>query len=171
MKFAQFALLIFAIIVALTSVVEAGKKKPSKKPSRKPTQVVRWNKKMSGVSTWFNGHDLKGAACYGNLMGNSNVNARDNWHIGAVHMASYVKGNRGACFECAKITRGKKSIIVRIIDDCASCKPNQIDLTASAFKALAPLRVGVIKTTYEFIRCPSRGSAMKWPKSPAVKKN
>ncbi|KAG0091581.1 hypothetical protein BGZ93_011321 [Podila epicladia] len=166
MKIAQFALLIFAIVLAIASTVEAGKKK---KPSRKPTQVVRWNKKMSGVSTWFNGHDLKATACYGNLMGNSHVNAADGWHIGAVHMASYVKSYRGACFECAKISVGKKSIIVRIIDDCAGCKPNQIDLTASAFKALAPLSKGVIKTTYEFVRCPS--SNLKWPKSPAVRKN
>lgn len=60
MKIAQFALLVFAIVLAIASTVEAGKKK---KPSKKPTQVVRWNKKMSGVSTWFNGHDLKGVSC------------------------------------------------------------------------------------------------------------
>ncbi|KAF9319337.1 hypothetical protein BG003_009418 [Podila horticola] len=158
MKLAQFTLLIFAVVVAIVSTVEA-----------KRTQVVRWNKKMSGLSTWFNGHDLKSTACYGNLLGNSHVNAQDGWHIGAVHMDYYVKGYKAACFECAKISYGKKSIIVRIIDDCAGCKPNQIDLTASAFKALAPLSQGVVKTTYEFVRCPS--SHLKWPKSPVVRKN
>lgn len=102
-------------------------------------------------------------------MGNSHVNAGDGWHIGAVHMASYVKGEKGVCFECAKISANGRSVIVRIIDDCAGCKPNQIDLTASAFKVLAPLSQGVVKTTYQFIRCPS--SNLKWPKSPSIKKN
>jgi hypothetical protein len=103
-------------------------------------------------------------------MGNSNVNAKDSWYIGAVHMRHYKGGERAACFECAKITYGKRSIVVRIIDDCAGCKPNQIDLTASAFKALAPLSKGVIKTSYQFVRCPSRGN-LKWPKSPRARKN
>jgi expansin (peptidoglycan-binding protein) len=101
-------------------------------------------------------------------MGNSHVNAGDSWMIGAVHMKHYKGGDRTACFECAKITAGKRSIVVRIIDDCANCAPDQIDLTASAFKKLAPLRQGVVKTTYEFVRCPSRGN-LKWPKSPKVK--
>lgn len=48
MKFAQFALLIAALIVAIASTAEG-----------KATQNVRWNKKVSGRSTWFNGHDLK----------------------------------------------------------------------------------------------------------------
>ncbi|KAF9918557.1 hypothetical protein BX616_007857 [Lobosporangium transversale] len=125
---------------------------------------------MNGVSTWFNGHDLKGAACYGTLLGNSHVDAKDGWYIGAVRMKHYVGGYRAACFECARITSGRRSIIVRIIDDCAGCKPNQIDLTASAFKALAPLSRGVIHTKYEFIRCPSRGN-LKWPKSPKARSN
>ncbi|KAI1314526.1 hypothetical protein EDD11_002042 [Mortierella claussenii] len=155
-----------AMIVALVSVsvVEAGKKQHG------PTQTVRFNKKMSGKSTWFNGHDLKATACYGDLMGNSHVNAGDSWHIAAVHMASYKNGENAACFECAKITANRRSVIVRIIDDCAACAPNQIDLTASAFKLLAPLSQGVVKTTYEFVRCPQRGN-LKWPKSPSPRKH
>ncbi|KAK3844941.1 MAG: hypothetical protein J3R72DRAFT_521660 [Linnemannia gamsii] len=124
MKFAQLAILLVALVIALTSVVEASKKKS-------PTQTVRFGKKLSGKSTWFNGHDLKAVACYGDLL-------------------------------------GKRSIVVRIIDDCAGCAPNQVDLTATAFKKLAPLNQGVVKTTYEFVRCPSKGN-LKWPKSPKVK--
>ncbi|KAF9112013.1 hypothetical protein BGX27_004129 [Mortierella sp. AM989] len=161
MKFSQLSILIMVMVVALVSIVEAGRR-------RKPTQKIRLNKRLSGKSTWFNGHDLKAAACYGVLMGNSHVNAGDGWHIGAVHMGHYVGREKAACFECAKITHGRRSVIVRIIDDCAGCAPNQIDLTASAFKILAPLRQGVVKTTYEFVRCPSRGH-LKWPKSPSVR--
>ncbi|KAI7816982.1 RlpA-like double-psi beta-barrel-protein domain-containing protein-containing protein [Gamsiella multidivaricata] len=110
----------------------------------------------------------KQVACYGDLLGNSHVNAGDSWHIAAVHMAHYKGGEKTACFECAKITSGRRSVIVRIIDDCAGCAPNQIDLTASAFKILAPLSQGVVKTTYQFVRCPSRGN-LKWPKSPKIR--
>ncbi|KAF9081461.1 hypothetical protein BGX29_003831 [Mortierella sp. GBA35] len=171
MKFAQLCVFLLILVIALATIVEAGSKKKSKskKPKRRnPTQTVQWNKKRDGKSTWFNGHDLKGAACYGNLMGNSHVNAKDDWMIGAVHMNHYKGGDRTACFECAKITSKKGTIIVRIIDDCAGCAPNQIDLTAEAFKKLAPLDMGVVKTKYEFIRCPSRGN-LKWPKSPKAK--
>ncbi|KAF9283853.1 hypothetical protein BGZ68_005064 [Mortierella alpina] len=162
MKFAQLSILLVALVIALISAVEAGKRKP-----RGPSQTIRFGRKLKGKSTWFNGHDLKGASCYGNLMGNSNVNAKDDWHIAAVKMSHYKGGLRSACFECARITNGKRSIVVRIIDECAGCAPNQIDLTASAFKALAPLSQGVVHTTYEFIKCPSRG--LKWPKSPRAK--
>ncbi|KAF9430091.1 hypothetical protein BGZ94_008381 [Podila epigama] len=169
MKFARIALLMFILVVAIASTVDAGKKK--KKTTKKGSLVVRWNKKQSGISTWFTGSHLKGAACYGNLMGNSHVNAKDNWHIGAVNINTFAKGYKGVCFECAKVSYGKRSVVVRIIDGCSSCKPNHIDLTASAFKTLAPLSKGVIKMTYEFVRCPSGGSLAKWPQSPKVKKN
>ncbi|KAF8935458.1 RlpA-like double-psi beta-barrel-protein domain-containing protein-containing protein [Dissophora ornata] len=157
MQFSQISIFIFAAVVAiLATTVEAG-------------QNVKWGKAAAGKSTWFNGHDLKGVACYGDLENNSNVNAQDSWHIAAVHMASYTGGERAACFECVKITANRRSVVVRIIDDCAGCAPNQIDLTASAFKILAPLSQGVVKTSYEFVRCPTSG--IKWPKSPAPKSN
>ncbi|KAF9271388.1 hypothetical protein BGZ88_006237, partial [Linnemannia elongata] len=60
MKSAQLAILLVAIVATLLSIVEA-----------KPTQTVHFGKKHSGKSTWFNGHDLKAVACYGDLMGNS----------------------------------------------------------------------------------------------------
>jgi len=160
MKFAQLSVLIMAMVIAVLSIVEAKKSKA--------TQVVKFGKKTSGKSTWFEGHDLKAVACYGDLEGNSNVNAGDSWHIGAVHMNYYKGGEKAACFECAKITSGRRSVVVRIIDDCAGCAPNQIDLTASAFKELAPLSQGVVHTVYEWVRCPSNGN-LKWPKSPKVK--
>ncbi|KAI1319062.1 hypothetical protein EDD11_004951 [Mortierella claussenii] len=137
----------------MTSTAEAG-------------QSVRRGKAVKGKSTWFNGHDLKGAACYGNLL-NKNVNAQDSWHIAAVRFSSFSGGQNAVCFECVKIKAGSKSIVARIIDDCTGCSANQIDLTASAFKSLAPLGKGVVNMSYEFIRCPSSGS--NWPNTPPSK--
>ncbi|KAK3819785.1 MAG: RlpA-like double-psi beta-barrel-protein domain-containing protein-containing protein [Benniella sp.] len=155
MRFTHSMLFIaFAVLVVFTALAEA-------------RESVKRGKIRSGKSTWFEGHHLKDSACYG-ILKNKRVDAKDHWHIGAVHMKSYTKGVRGACFECVKITANRRSVIVRIIDDCATCAPNQIDLTSSAFKILAPLKQGIVKIKYEFIRCPSRGS-LKWPSSPAPK--
>ncbi|KAG0307336.1 hypothetical protein BGZ98_000511 [Dissophora globulifera] len=154
MHLAQLSVLIFGAVIALmATAVEAG-------------QSIKFGQTKSGKSTWFNGRDLKGAACYGDLQ-NKNVNAQDSWHIAAVHMASYSGNEKSACFECVKITANKRSVIARIIDDCAGCSASQIDLTASAFKILAPLSQGVVKTQYQFVRCPTSG--IKWPSSPAPK--
>ncbi|KAF9357199.1 hypothetical protein BGX26_004072 [Mortierella sp. AD094] len=150
MHFTQLSILVIAAILAiLTATAEAG-------------QNVKIGKSQKGKSTWFNGHDLKDVACYGDLE-NKNVNAKDGWHIGAVHMKSYSKGEKDACFQCAKITANRRSVVVRVIDDCAGCAPNQIDLTASAFKILAPLSQGVVTTTYEWVKCPKSSF---WPSSP-----
>ncbi|KAF9171121.1 hypothetical protein BGX21_006892 [Mortierella sp. AD011] len=154
MHFSRFSILVIvAVLAILTATVEA-------------SQKVKIGKKQSGKSTWFNGHDLKGAACYGDLE-DKNVNAKDNWRIGAVHMKSFSGGEKSACFQCAKITANKHSVVVRIIDDCAGCASNQIDLTSSAFKILAPLSKGVVKTTFQWVKCPSGGKF--WPSSPKPK--
>ncbi|KAG0046385.1 hypothetical protein BGZ83_008439 [Gryganskiella cystojenkinii] len=166
MKFSQLSALLMVMTMAIVSVVVEASDFKGKHGA---TNTVKFGHKIKGLSTWFNGHDLRGAACYGDLENNSNVNAADSWHIGAVHMKFYKGGEKTACFECAKITAGRRSVIVRIIDDCAGCAPNQIDLTATAFKALAPLSQGIVHTVYQFVRCPSSGSALKWPKSPKVK--
>ncbi|KAF8954389.1 hypothetical protein BGZ46_002937, partial [Entomortierella lignicola] len=108
------------------------------------------------------------ASCYSNLL-SQNKDAKDSWHIAAVHMSSYTGGLKAACFECAMITANRRSVVVRIIDECAGCAPNQIDLTKSAFTILAPLVQGVVNTTYQFIKCPSGGSF--WPSSPSPKSN
>lgn len=108
------------------------------------------------------------SACYG-ILKNKRVDAKDNWHIAAVRMKTITRGINAACFECAKVSANGRSVIVRIIDDCATCTPDHIDLTSSAFKILAPLKQGIVKIKYEFVKCPTRGN-LKWPSSPAPKK-
>ncbi|KAG0055301.1 hypothetical protein BGZ83_009059 [Gryganskiella cystojenkinii] len=130
-------------------------------------QSVKFGKTFSGKNTWFAGKDARSVACYGDLEGNSNVNVNDAWHIGAVNLNSYSGGEKAACFECAKITYKRRSVIVRIIDDCQGCASNQIDLSKSAFSSLASLSVGVINSQVQWVKCPSKG--IKWPSSPKVK--
>lgn len=130
-------------------------------------QSVKFGKSFNGKNTWFAGKDAQSVACYGDLENNSNVNAQDSWHIAAVNMDSYSGGEKSACFECAKITYKKRSVIVRIVDDCQGCASNQMDLSKSAFDSLAPLSVGEINTKIQWVKCPSKG--IKWPTSPKIK--
>ncbi|KAF9977789.1 hypothetical protein BGZ73_004856 [Actinomortierella ambigua] len=125
--------------------------------------TVRNGRSVNGMSTWFDGSHLKGAACYGNLM-NRNVNARDGWHIAAVNFATFRGGQREACFKCARVSHKGRSIDVRIIDGCRSCKRGHIDLTKSAFKTIAPLRQGVAKVKIQWIPCTKKPKF--WPSSP-----
>ncbi|KAG0228601.1 hypothetical protein BGW42_002091 [Actinomortierella wolfii] len=126
--------------------------------------TVKNGRSVSGRSTWFDGNHLKGAACYGRLM-NRNVNAKDNWHIAAVNFKYFKNKDKGACFKCARVSNGKRSVNVRIIDGCSSCGRGHIDLTKSAFKKLAPLKQGVVKVKTTWIPCPKDPKG-KWPSSP-----
>ncbi|KAF9428004.1 hypothetical protein BGZ94_003641 [Podila epigama] len=153
MKFIHFSALVLATILAFILSTEAASN-------------IQYGKKFSGKSTWFNGKDAHGSACYGKLQ-NKNVDAKDSWHIAAVNPSAYNGKEKAVCFECARVTYNKRSIIVRVIDTCRSCDKNQFDLTTSAFKALAPLKQGVIKMQYEFVRCPTKD--IKWPSSPKPK--
>ncbi|KAF9586082.1 hypothetical protein BGW38_009919 [Lunasporangiospora selenospora] len=151
----QVATIVLALALMLAPSVEAA-------PTLQSASVGR---KMSGKSTWYYGNDISVPACYGNIVHDYSIFVQDSWHIGAVHMDSYAGGQRSTCFQCAKVTHGQRSVIVRLIDHCPGCAPNHIDLTLGAFESLASRDTGVIDIQYEFVACPTGGS--KWPSSPA----
>lgn len=81
--------------------------------------------------TWYASNDLKDPAC-----GNGKWDPTNGNHIGAV-----VKGwDKGpSCGDFIRLCNPKVSrcVRVRIVDQCAGCKNNHVDLTKSAFKRLA----------------------------------
>lgn len=91
--------------------------------------------------TWYASHDLKNPQC-----GDGSWNPTNNAHIGAV-MAGWEGGP--SCGEFVHLCKGEdKCLRVRIVDKCAGCKKNHVDLTKSAFKQLDPnhsLDTGVVK--------------------------
>ncbi|KAJ6583739.1 hypothetical protein B0H10DRAFT_2039833 [Mycena sp. CBHHK59/15] len=50
----------------------------------------------------------------------------------------------------ATVKHGGKSIQVQIVDRCASCEENDIDLTPTAFAALADVSLGRTNVTWQF---------------------
>ncbi|KAF9095366.1 hypothetical protein BGX29_000888 [Mortierella sp. GBA35] len=159
MQFNKLTILVLAAFLAILSITTTEAVK------------IEFGKKYSGKATWFDGSDAEDVACYG-ILENKDVNAQDKWHIAAMNLKQWTGGVKAACFECVRVSSGSRSVIARIIDDCSSCAKGHIDLTLAAFTKLAPKKQGVIKNLkFEFVRCPSSGSNMKWPKSPAVKKS
>ncbi|KDN40526.1 hypothetical protein K437DRAFT_188357 [Tilletiaria anomala UBC 951] len=80
--------------------------------------------------TWYASNDLKNPQC-----GNGKWNPHNGNHIGAV-MAGWDGGPK--CGEFIDLCRGNACVSVRIVDKCAGCGKNHVDLTKSAFKRLSP---------------------------------
>jgi len=82
--------------------------------------------------TWYTGHDMDDPYCWpqGGFQPRANMLVAAvaiNWH-GKPKCKSYVQ-----------LKRGSHSVIVRVVDMCAGCKPNNVpwfDLSERAFKAL-----------------------------------
>ncbi|KAI8990832.1 RlpA-like double-psi beta-barrel-protein domain-containing protein-containing protein [Mycotypha africana] len=103
-------------------------------------------------ATWYNGADLKHAACYGRK-GLPKYSAHEDDMVGAMAMKGYEQ-----CYKCMKITNEKhknRHIVVKIVDQCAGCKRNKhIDLTPRAFKKLADLNDGIVEISWKEVDCP-----------------
>ncbi|KAI8971415.1 hypothetical protein BDF20DRAFT_884406 [Mycotypha africana] len=109
--------------------------------------------------TWYNGQDLKKAACFTGRNGAPRVDAHVHDMIGAMAMHGFEQ-----CNKCMRITNNRaksKKVVVQIIDKCAACKVGSaIDLTPGAFKKLAPggdLGLGVLDITFKPVKCPTGG--------------
>ncbi|CAG8744307.1 4050_t:CDS:2, partial [Gigaspora margarita] len=96
------------------------------------------------------GDVLKNAFCYGNGHLPS-YNAKPSDMIGAMKMSG-----TSMCYKCVEIRCGSKSIIVKIIDACPTCgSSNDIDLTKSAFRELAPPVKGIVTINWRLLKsCP-----------------
>lgn len=60
----------------------------------------------------------------------------------------------GGCGGYLQVTAGKKTITVKIDNQCPECKPGHLDLTDEAFARLAPLGKGVVPISYRIVTDP-----------------
>lgn len=92
-----------------------------------------WKKNVQ--ITWYAAHDLLNPQC-GN--GGGNWQPTNSCHIGAV-VKNWDDGPQ--CGEFVKLCNKEADnhcVLVRVIDKCAGCGENHVDLTKSAFKKLSP---------------------------------
>ncbi|PWN20428.1 hypothetical protein BCV69DRAFT_299555 [Microstroma glucosiphilum] len=97
---------------------------------RAPGMVLQ--KRRTTKATWYGGGQLDNPACGG-------ATPTDNSMVAAV--------SENGPFQCGdhiKLSKGGKSVTVKVVDKCAGCGAHHIDLTKGAFKKLGPLSEGVI---------------------------
>ncbi|CAG8583873.1 11456_t:CDS:2 [Diversispora eburnea] len=138
----QFMFLVMVIVVLLTFTIDSCNSAPIDN-----TTEIHLFKRFTGDMTYYH---LGLGACgkYNN----------DNELVCALPKAQFdpytPNGNPNKNTKCGKrikVTRGKKSVVVRVVDRCDGCKSGDIDLSPAAFKKLASLSVGRTKCSWKYV--------------------
>ncbi|KAL7269337.1 hypothetical protein RUND412_008005 [Rhizina undulata] len=58
---------------------------------------------------------------------------------------------QGKCFKPASLSRGTKRVYVTVVDRCAGCAVQNVDLSPAAFQALGILEEGKIPVVWDFL--------------------
>eukprot|EP00798_Chlamydomonas_sp_ICE-L_P002038 gene2038-18214_t len=61
--------------------------------------------------------------------------------------------NSAPCGACARVTGPSGTVTLRIVDQCPECLFGSVDLSTSAFELIAPLVLGRIAISWDFVRC------------------
>ncbi|RHZ76623.1 hypothetical protein Glove_195g12 [Diversispora epigaea] len=59
--------------------------------------------------------------------------------------------NNAKCGTFVKVTRGNKSVVVKVVDRCAGCKYGDIDLSPAAFNLLADPAEGRVQGCWQYV--------------------
>lgn len=66
--------------------------------------------------------------------------------------------NSAACGACVEVAGPKGKVTVRVVDHCADCEPNHIDLSAQAFAKIGDPTLGHVAITYRAVACEVTGA-------------
>ncbi|KAF8970646.1 RlpA-like double-psi beta-barrel-protein domain-containing protein-containing protein [Flammula alnicola] len=89
------------------------------------------------------------ATYYYTGLGNCGAYSKDTDFIVALSTAEY---NGGAhCYQHIKVSYQGKTIDATVVDSCPGCSQYSIDLSPSAFEALAPLDAGRIQVDWHYV--------------------
>jgi len=99
---------------------------------------LRANATFQGRASWF----------YDGL-GNCGFWSTNADHIVALSIQEYNKGSH--CGKMIRVHYKARSLDVKVVDSCPGCPRYNIDLSTSSFLALAPLELGLINVTWEYL--------------------
>ncbi|KAF8979291.1 RlpA-like double-psi beta-barrel-protein domain-containing protein-containing protein, partial [Cyathus striatus] len=88
------------------------------------------------------------ATWYYTGLGACGKTSNDNQHVVALNPTQYNRGSN--CGKHIQIQYGGKSVIAQVVDLCPGCGSGSVDLSPSAFRALASQDVGRIKVNWQF---------------------
>ncbi|RHZ82906.1 hypothetical protein Glove_103g119 [Diversispora epigaea] len=144
----QFMFFVMVIVVLMTFTIESYYSAPINNINSENESVNITKRAYTGEVTWYN---VGLGAC--------GVTNNDNECIAAIPGAQFdpytPNGNpnrNSKCGKSIKVTRGKKSVIVKMMDRCAGCKSGDIDLSPAAFKKIGTLGEGRLKgCTWQYV--------------------
>lgn len=96
-----------------------------------------------GIATWY---DADGSGACGFA-----VSAADPLLVGAMNLPDWAGAE--VCGACAHLVGPQGEVTVEIVDQCPECGTGHIDLSPSAFEAIAPLVDGRVDITWSFVAC------------------
>ncbi|KAL9936875.1 hypothetical protein V8E36_004110 [Tilletia maclaganii] len=71
-----------------------------------------------------------------------------NQYVAAISQAQYRGGQH--CGKRARVCHGSHCVNVKLVDECPGCNYGSLDLSPAAFRALAPMKIGVIDISWSF---------------------
>jgi expansin (peptidoglycan-binding protein) len=75
--------------------------------------------------------------------------------VAAMNAADY--SNAAWCGACLDVTGPNGEAVVRVVDQCPGCAHGDLDLSQSAFAAIAPLSAGRVAISWHEVACPETG--------------
>ncbi len=87
--------------------------------------------------------------------GNCSFDASTDFFVAAMNATDY--GNAVWCGACVDVTGPNGHVVVRITDQCPGCSAGSLDLSETAFKAIAPLSAGRVDISWHEVECPVSG--------------
>ncbi|KAF8262552.1 RlpA-like double-psi beta-barrel-protein domain-containing protein-containing protein, partial [Lactarius quietus] len=95
----------------------------------------------TGRGTWY----ITGLGACGWTNSNSQL-------VVAMPLSLYEENNGSNCGQMVEISYGGKTVKAEMVDNCPSCSDNDLDMSQATFKSLAPLSVGVIEISWQFVK-------------------
>ena len=98
----------------------------------------------SGMGTWYESADMACGLDVGDGL--------------TVALSSMVFAGSAHCSECLDVTGPLGHVVVRVADVCVGCASDQLDLSASAFSAIANPLDGIVPVSWRRVACPVAGT-------------
>ena len=100
------------------------------------------------------GNTFSGEGTYYGATGGGNCSfpaTPNDLNVGAMNQTDYA--GSAVCGACAEVTGPRGTLRIRIVDRCPECQPGDIDLSESAFEAIADPIAGRVPITWQYVPC------------------
>ena len=89
---------------------------------------------------------------FGNGVGSCGIGRkRGDSGVAALSVAEYAASAN--CGACVRVSGPRGTVVARVVDRCVHCRPRDLDLSGSAFDAIAERSQGRVSVTWSYVPC------------------